>query len=517
MDRTKKLERILKKIVNKGKRRLTYEQLNKIIPTTFTVDEIDELITMLEEKGIQLLSNEDLKNKDDNYYIPDNDELTEADELFLDKNDKKVAQNTLVLYLKDMSRYSRLSPEEEIATFQTIEKGRKEYAKLIAMLKLNMDFLNEFNEKYKDDRNSGMDKIEKIIIFEEDNEMNAESKRIEMNKFIQVVDQINALRNDIVKSIREGALKHSPEITKKRELIREMVASLRLSDTYFNRFLKRMEYYLKNDLPFNDDYYKDWEIKRIYKKILKVKNIINEAKKKMAESNLKLVISFAKKYISTNMTFQDLIQEGNIGLMKAIEKYKYKKGYRFSTYATWWIRQAISRSIADQSRTIRIPVHLIEQRNKINKANAVLTVKYGRKPTTKEIADYLGIEYEKILNLFDAIKNPVSFDSPINDKNDISLENFIPSKQIESPEKHFRNIMLKEKLNMVLSTLEEREAEIIRLRFGLNGETPKTLEEVGNIFNITRERVRQIEAKAIRKLRNPQRSQALLEFYEKEE
>ncbi|MCD6579213.1 sigma-70 family RNA polymerase sigma factor [bacterium] len=513
MDKTKKLERVLKKVQKSKISNLTYEQLNKIIPTTFTIEEIDELIDMLESNGIILIP----KHGEAHYYLPNNEEIDSADSILIDKGNKKLPQNTLVLYLKDMSRYSRLSPEDEIATFQTIEKGREALSRLISMLSLNMEFIIFFNDKFKDNRNVGVDKIEKIIIFEEANEMNADSKRIEMLKFIKTADKIFDLRNDIIENINSGALKHSKGIKMKKEILANLVVRLHLSDVYFNRFLSQVGDKLKNNIPFEDNYYKDWEIGRIYKKINKVRAIINEAKRKMAESNLKLVISFAKKYVNSNMTFQDLIQEGNIGLMRAIEKYKYKKGYRFSTYATWWIRQAISRSIADQSRTIRIPVHLIEQKNKINKANAVLTVKFGRKPNTREIAEYLKVEHEKVLNIFDAIKNPVSFDSPINDKNDVSLENFIPSDQVESPEKHFRSIMLREKLNLVLSTLDEREAEIIRLRFGLNGETPKTLEEVGNIFNITRERVRQIEAKAVRKLRNPNRSKNLREFYEKED
>ncbi len=513
MDKTKKLNRVLTKIQKREIENLTYEQLNKLIPTTFTIEEIDELINMLEENGIILIP----KQSELNYYLPNNVELESGDSFLIEKENKKLPQNTLVLYLKDMSRYSRLSPEEEIATFQTIEKGREALSRLISMFKLNLEFVVFFNDKFKDNRNVGIDKIEKIIIFEEANEMNADSKKIEMLKFIKTADQIISLREEIINDIKNGALKHSKIIRMKKEFLANKVVKLHLSDVYFGRILKEVGYKLKNNISFEDDYYKDWEISRIWRRINKVRAVINEAKRKMAESNLKLVISFAKKYVNSNMTFQDLIQEGNIGLMRAIEKYKYKKGYRFSTYATWWIRQAISRSIADQSRTIRIPVHLIEQKNKINKATAVLTVKFGRKPNTLEIAEYLNVEHDKVLNIFDAIKNPVSFDSPINDKNDVSLENFIPSDQVESPEKHFRNIMLREKLNSVLSTLDEREAEIIRLRFGLNGETPKTLEEVGNIFNITRERVRQIEAKAVRKLRNPVRSKNLREFYEKED
>ena len=339
---------------------------------------------------------------------------------------------------------------------------------------LKADFVNTYKPKGSIGSDTLCDKLEKIDI---------DSTQME----------------EIYKGLEENGIKIVDDYEKDKELYDQLLKEISMDDPV-KMYLKDIG---KVPLLSADD---EIELAR------KIMDGDESAKRELSVANLRLVVSIAKRYVGRGMQFLDLIQEGNLGLMKAVEKFDYQKGFKFSTYATWWIRQAITRAIADQARTIRIPVHMVETINKVVRVQRLLLQQYGREPTPEEIAKEMGIPEQRVVEIQKISQDPVSLETPIGEEEDSHLGDFIEDEQALAPTDVVASNLLKEQLLEILDTLTPREEKVLRLRYGLDDGKPRTLEEVGKEFNVTRERIRQIEAKALRKLRHPTRSKRLKEF-----
>lgn len=517
---------------------ITYEEINEILPMTFdSADQIDQVLIFLSGMDIQILNQSEVERQ--------KERKKEAKELEgLPKRSEGTPDDPVRMYLKEMGSVPLLSREEEVEISKRIEKAQFQIERIIMRFRYAnseaisiANYLMQGKERFdkciaekevanKQEFLALLPKLcnllkqedhtlEKLLLQLDDSSLkkndrlkiseDLEKCRIRTQAYLSLLH----VRHNIIEDFGELILRAYERFLNLEREINELIpraernkyAGAKLASA--RRKLKKRELAAGRSL---DDFKKDVRM------LQRWMDKSQEAKREMVESNLRLVISIAKKYTNRGLSFLDLIQEGNMGLMKAVEKFEYRRGYKFSTYATWWIRQAVTRAIADQARTIRIPVHMIETINKVLRGAKKLMMETGREPSPEELANELGITAERVREIYKIAQHPISLQAEVGDGGESQFGDFLEDTTADSPAEATGYSILKDKMNEVLSTLTDRERKVLIQRFGLMDGKPKTLEEVGIEFNVTRERIRQIEAKALRKMRHPTRSKQLKAF-----